>query len=135
MMGTGSSHTVERSHRGAWVTVAAMILIVGGVLELAYAPILSGDRLPANALLILIASHSVVCIATGIGLLRLRDWARFAAGALASLAVLFGASAIVRTTIDVLPWIALVANLVVLFAVARRWDASTEGRHGPGDTT
>jgi hypothetical protein len=82
MMGTGSSHSVERPHRGAWVTVASLILIVGGVVELAYAPILAGDRLPGNALLILIATHSVLCIATGIGLLRLRDWARFAAGAL-----------------------------------------------------
>lgn len=67
-------------------------------------------------------------VAAGIGLLRLRGWARPVALALSSFVLLFMYAAAVANGVWLgLDWPGVVGYLVVLFAVLRRWPAEPVG--------
>jgi hypothetical protein len=132
MMMSADSRTEERPRRGRWVTVAAVILLAQGGLAFVYAPILVGGGLtPVSSMLILVIGFAVLTVAAGIGLLRLRDWARIAAGALASVSLLFMYLPALITAVANGVWLGydwpgVVGYLVVLFAVIRRWPAERQ---------
>jgi hypothetical protein len=121
--------TGHRLRRGAWVTAAAVILMIEGGLGLLYVPNLMGGGLgPLQPVGILIGGVSALCFAAGIGLLRLYGWARLAAGALAavSLVFMYAPALVVAVAHGVwlgFDWLGIVGFLVVLFAVVRRWPA------------
>ena len=116
------------------MTAAALILVVYGGLGTLYGPFLAGGALwtflgvGISALTV----FSALNIATGAGLLRLDGWARPAAGLLSAFALVLmhaPALAAARATgvwsgID---WLGIVGNIVVLFAVLRRWPAEPVG--------
>jgi len=111
------------------VTAAAVILLVQGGLGITYAPVLMDGGLgPLQPVVVLIVGVAVLTIAAGIGLLRLHGWARLLAGALAAFSLVFMYAPVLLTTVahggwlDV-TWLGVVAWLVVLFAVVRRWPA------------
>src|ERR1035437_5789619 len=82
--------TERRPRRGAWVTTAAVVLMVEGGLGILYVPNLMGGVLgPLQPVGLLIGGVSALCFAAGVGLLRLYDWARIAAGALAFVSLVF----------------------------------------------
>ena len=125
-----SRSTMPRRRRGPWVTAAAVILVVyDGLLGIVYAPILTGGAwwtflsVGISALTIV----AVLNIATGIGLLRLRGWARSAAVLLSgfglALKLVPAFSAGVADGAWFVDWLGIVGSLVVLFAVLRRWPA------------
>jgi hypothetical protein len=120
--------------RGPWVTAAAVILVVyDGLLGIVYAPILTGDAwwtflsVGISALTIV----AVLNIATGIGLLRLHGWARWAAVLLSGFGLALklepAFSAGVEDGAWFVDWLGIVGSLVVLFAVLRRWPAEQAG--------
>ncbi len=129
-VGVADPSTKQRRRRGRWVTAAAVILVVFGVLGILYAPFLTGGAvwtflgMGISTLTIL----AVLNIATGIGLLRLDGWARLAAGLLSAFGLLFmhAPALIVAVANGVwsgIDWLGIVGSLVVLFVVLRRWPA------------
>ena len=122
-----TSRTEQRARRGAWITAAAVVMLVEGGLGILYVPsLVGGDLGPLQPVGILISGVSALSIAAGFGLLRLYGWARLAAGALAGIALVFMyAPALVVAVshgawLD-FAWLGIVAYLIVLFAVVRRW--------------
>ena len=121
--------TELRPRRSRWVTAAAAILVADGGLWILYLPMLTGSSIwPLQPVAILIVGLSVLNIAAGIGLLRLRGWARLVAGALSSFVLLFmyAPALMVAVANGVwlgFDWLGVVAYLVVMFAVLRRWPA------------
>ena len=120
--------TKQRRRRGRWVTAAAVILVVYGGLGILYAPFLTGGvvwtfvGLGISALTII----SALSIVTGIGLLRLDGWARLAAILVSTYGLLFMhapalMAAVVNGAWSGIDWLGILGNLVVLFAVLRRW--------------
>ena len=120
--------------RSPWVTAAAVILAVSGGLGIIYAPFLAGGAV-WRFLGFGVSSHTIVgvlSIATGIGVLRLYGWARIAAVFLAAYGLLFLhlpalAAAVTNGAWYAIDWLGIVGNLVVLFAVLRRWPAAPAG--------
>lgn len=123
------SRTAQPARRSGWVTAAAAILVVQGVIGFAYLPLLAGGSLEQiQPFLILLVTVSVLHLAAAIGLFRLRDWARFLAGLLAAVVLVFmyAPALVVAVSHGVwlgFAWLGTVGNIVVLFAVARRWPA------------
>jgi hypothetical protein len=128
-LSVATAGTRPRPRRGAWVTVAAVVLVVEGALGILYVPYLvGGDLGRLQPVGFLVAGLSALTFAAGIGLLRLYDWARIAAGALAfvSLAFMYAPALVVAVEHGVwlgFDWVGIVGFLVVLFAVVRRWPA------------
>lgn len=115
--------------RGPWVTAAAAILIIEGVVAIAYLPMMGDGRLFAYA-----AGIAIANIATGIGLLRLSGWARLVAAVLAAIWTFVDVTSLLGTilaapasgvTLNPFAPVELILSLVVLFAVMRRWPART----------
>ena len=132
-VGVADPSTKERRRRGRWVTAAAVILVAEGGLAMAYVPSLMGSGLVPTTPALFVLSLAVLNIAAGIGLLLLRRWARLVAGALSSLVLLFmyAPALIAAVTNGVwlgFDWPGVVAYLVVLFAVLRRWPAAPVGQ-------
>jgi hypothetical protein len=113
-----------------------VILVVYGGLGILYAPLLAGGAawtfLGVGVSLATIPA--VLSVATGIGLLRLHGWARLAAGLLAAYGLVFVDMPALIATASNGAWtgfdwlgavgnlcLGIVGNLVVLFAVLRRW--------------
>jgi hypothetical protein len=105
-----------------------MILVVYGGLGVVYGPLLAGGAVwtflgwPVSAQTIL----AVLSIATGIGLLRLYSWARPVAVLVAAFGLVFvHAPALLGAAANgawyAIDWLGLAGNVVVLFAVLRRW--------------
>jgi hypothetical protein len=119
--------TELRPRRSRWITAAAAILVAEGGLGILYLPVLTSSSMwPLQPLAILIVGLSVLNVAAGIGLLFLRGWARLVAGALSSFVLLFMYAPALMAAVanDVwlgFDWLGIVAYLVVLFAVQRRW--------------
>jgi len=121
--------TEQRPRRSGWVTAGAVILLVHGGLGITYAPVLTDGGLgPLQPVVVLIVGVSVLTIAAGFGLLRLHGWARLLAGVLAAVSLAFMYAPALLTAVahggwlDI-AWLGVVAWLVVLFAVVRRWPA------------
>lgn len=123
MTGIASVRSGQGQRRGGWVTAAAAVLIVQGGLGLAYLPILGGGDL--HPLVLLVLSASVLGLAAGVGLLGLRRWARYAAGATACYSLFWFATtigdAVTRASWSAFDVMSLAANLFVLFVILRRW--------------
>lgn len=123
--------TELRPRRSRWITAAAVILVVEGGLGIAYAPSLMGGGLMPISPALIVLSLAVLNIAAGIGILRLRGWARLVAGALASFVLLFMyAPALMAAVANGVwlgfDWLGVIAYLVVLFAVLRCWPAKLQ---------
>jgi hypothetical protein len=108
-----------------------VILVAEGGLAMAYVPGLMGGGLMPITPALIVLSLAVLNIAAGIGLLLLRRWARLAAVALSSLVLLFMyapalTAAVTNGVWSGFDWPGVVAYLVVLFAVLRRWPAEPE---------
>ena len=116
-------------HRNGWITAAAVVLLVEGGLGILYLPsLVGGDLGPLQPVGMLIGGVSALSIAAGFGLLRLYGWARLAAGALAAIALVFMYAPALAVAVSHgawldFAWLGIVAYLVVLFAVVRRWPA------------
>jgi uncharacterized membrane protein YhaH (DUF805 family) len=112
---------------GWWLIVAAVICVGGGVLSLSAALVGIGTAhpVPLGPLLIFVVAISVMSMAAGIGLLRLRDWARYAAAGLSCFSLFLYATSVVPALLrgewSPADWAGLLAGLFVLFAVVRRW--------------
>jgi len=126
--------TKDRRRRGRWVTAAAAILVLFGGLGILYAPLLSGGAawtfLGVGVSVMTITA--VLNIATGIGILRLSGWARLAAGLLSAfwLVVICAPALMAAVANGVwsgIDWLGIAGNLVVLFAVLRRWPTEPVG--------
>lgn len=124
-----SPSTRQRRRRGPWVTAAAVVLVVYGGLGIIYVPFLiGGSPWPVQSAELLVVSFLVLHVAAGIGLLRLHGWARLAAGAISSFALLLMYAPALMSVVASGAWSGLdlpgiVGYLVVLFAVLRRWPA------------
>ena len=123
----------HRQHRGRWVTAAAVILVAEGLLAILYLPGLTASSTwPLPTVAIPIGGLAVLNLAAGIGLLRLRGWARPVALAVSSFVLLFmyapALTAAVANGVWLgFDWPGIVGYLVVLFAVLRRWPAEPVG--------
>ena len=110
-----------------------MILVAEGLLAILYLPALIASSMwPLPTVAIPIGGLAVLNVAAGIGLLRLRGWARPVAGALSSFVLLFmyapALTAAVANGVWLgFDWPGVVGYLVVLFAVLRRWPAEPVG--------
>jgi hypothetical protein len=113
-----------------WLPAAAAISIAGGgIALLAILDAVVGAALPPVHLLGIGLGLSILSIATGVGLLRGLGWARIAAAALAGLELFLAGSTLIGLASGGEPsWLGLVtglaevvACLIVLFAVTRRW--------------
>lgn len=128
-LSVGTAGTKPRPRRGAWVTVAAVVLMVEGGPGLLYVPnLVGGDLGRLQPVGFLVGGVSALSIAAGVGVLRLYGWARLAAGALAfvSLVFMYAPALVVAVEHGVwlgFDWPGVVGYLVVLFAVVRRWPA------------
>jgi hypothetical protein len=127
--GTGAANdrTEQRPRRNGWVTAAAVILLAEGGLGILYVPTLVGGDLGSFVTVgIVIVGIAILNIASGIGLLRLHRWARFAAGALATVSLLFMYAPALVAAVGhgawlSFDWLGIAGFLVVLFAVVRHW--------------
>lgn len=116
-----------RRGRGRWLTAAALLLIANGIVGILYGPVLTGSTPVFLGLgFTVLTIVGVAAIVVGVGLLRVDAWARGVAALVAALGLAFvqapGLMALMAdgdaSSVD---WPGLVANLVVLFAVLRRW--------------
>ncbi len=125
-MRTGTAMGRARQ-RGGWLTAAAVILFVEGGLGLLYLPILG----PPGPVSLYVIVTSGACFGAATGILVRREWGRALGGLMAGASLLFDGLAVAGSllalvrgeTVAVDPFlpIGLVAWLVVLFAVTRRW--------------
>lgn len=122
----------QRAVRSAWISAAAVLLVVQGVLGFVYAPMLAGGgSIEISPTVLLVWALAAANTATGLGLLRLQAWARVAAGTIAAGSLLLvdvpgllsAAERGAALTADVL---GLLTSLIVLFAVLRRWPGDPE---------
>jgi hypothetical protein len=124
--------TKQRPRRDAWVTAAAVVMLLEGGLGILYVPnLMGGDLRQLQSVILLIGGVSALCFAAGVGLLRLDGWARFAAGGLAAVSLLFmyAPALVVAMEHGVwlgFDWLGIVGFLLVLFAVVRHWPAVQE---------
>ncbi len=127
MTSVSTGRSEDRPRRSGWVTAAAAITLADGGLGFLYFLMFLGGGL--HPLLIVLLGVSALGLAAGVGLLALRDWARYAAGALACYSLFWYATTFVdeltRGIWTAWDWANLAANLFVLFVVLRRW---TPGR-------
>lgn len=130
----GSRSSVRHRRRNDWVTAAAAILFVQGGLGILYAPsLMDGGLGPLQPVAIVIVGVSALGIVAGIGLLRLDEWARFAAGALSvvALVLMYAPVLVVAVThgawLD-LGWLGAAGDAAVPFAVLRRWPTGLRRR-------
>jgi hypothetical protein len=121
--------------RSAWVTGAAVLLVVQGALGIVYAPGLAGGgSVQVTPAVMLVWAFAAANVAAGLGLLRFHAWARIAAGAIAAVSLLLMEVPALVAAAERGAWpsvdglgLALATHLVVLFAVVRRWPRGSAG--------
>ena len=131
-MSAANDRSEQRPRRNGWVTAAAVILLLEGGLGILYVPTLvGGDPGSFFAVGIVIVGIALMNIVSGLGLLRVHGWARFAAGALAAISLVFMYAPALVVSVGhgawlSFDWLGIVGFFVVLFAVVRRWPAGQE---------